>query len=213
MSVQVHVTWPSSAPVRAFVANTEYPRKLEAFVSPPEWSAVVGVLDRAILAGRPARTHVTVANYTIFVSLALVIAGVLVGSTDYVIGCTEMRDGTPASTSDCGTSKTIGTFTAACLCLAMWLGCVQMPRLSKQWCAQAKEELTRTGLTNMRSVAPKLEFLLENTLMLHMSLHISPSVSALRQKALDDKLVRSTTRPRQILPRVRSRVLLSKMMT
>lgn len=198
--MQVHATWPSSAPVRAFVANIEFPRKLEAFVSPDEWSAVVGVVDRAILAGRPG-VHVTVANYAIFLSLVLVIAGVLVAGTDYAIGCTEMRDGTPASSSDCGASKTIGAFTAACLCLAVWLGCVQMPRMSKQWCARAQEELARTGLTNMRSIAPKLEFQLENTLLLHVSLHISPTVSALRQKALDDKLVRwPLTHLRQVLP-------------
>ena len=191
VSVQVHATWPCSAPVRPFLANAEYPRGLEAFVAPAEWSAVVGVVDRSIAAGRPG-ARVTVSNFTIFFSLLFILAGVLVGIPKYLISCVELADSMQIGNSDCATSKTIGYWTAALMLLAIWLASVQMPRLSKQWCARAAEELL-AGLAEMHSVAPKLDFVLQNASELNISLHISPSATALRQKALDDKLVRLTS--------------------
>ena len=185
LSVQVHATWPSSAPVRPFIANTEFPRRMEAFVSRDEWSAIVGGVECAVHVGHPGAC-VTAANYGLLSGLLLILGGLVVGVPQYFVSCT--LNGTPTNSADCERSKTVEALTVSCLCVALWLGCVKMPRLSTKWCARAAEEL-RTGLTDMRSVAPKLDFQLENASTLNFSIHISPTATALRQQALEDKLV------------------------
>ncbi len=188
LSVQVHATWPSSAPVRPFIANTEFPRRMEAFVSRDEWSAIVEVVERAVHAGHPGAC-VKAANYGLFSGLLLILGGLVVGVPQYFVSCTPLYDGNPANSAECGRSKTMEGLAVVCLCVALWLGCVKMPRLSTKWCTRATEEL-RTGLNDMRSAAPKLDFQLENASTLNFTIHISPTATALRQKALDDKLVR-----------------------
>eukprot|EP01046_Picozoa_sp_COSAG06_P036553 COSAG06_NODE_4042_length_4635_cov_277.524912_2_plen_361_part_00 len=191
LAVQLHATWPSSAPVRPFISNERYPRGLREFVSPSEWTVVVGVVDYAIAAGRPGR-RVTVANVACVASLVLFLVGLLIGMLRYFVGCTELPDGAPANDSGCTSGKTIVAFAVACFCSALWLGCVHTPRLSKAWCAEAVAQL-HVEMAEMRSAAPQLQFELENVSALNLSLKISPTREAIRKKQLADKLVRPPT--------------------
>jgi len=190
-AVQLHATWPSSAPVRPFISNERYPRGLREFVSPSEWAVVVGVVDYAIAAGRPGR-RVTVANVACVASLVLFLVGLLIGMLRYFVGCTELPDGAPANDSDCTTGKATVAFSVACFCTALWLGCVLTPQLSKAWCAEAATQL-HVEMAEMRSAAPQLQFELENVSALNLSLKISPTREAIRKKQLADKLVSPRT--------------------
>lgn len=191
-SVQLHATWPSSAPTHPFVSHKTFPlAQLGAFVTADEWAAVVTVVENAIAEARPGgRLAVTLANMACVSSLLLLIAAFVGSVLLSLTSCLDL-DGAPASPPACTMGKATGWLCVPLFFAVIWLGCAYTPRLSRQWCADATVHL-RADLPQMQRAAPRLKIDVENAALLNVTLSITPTVEAVRAKKLADKLTAAT---------------------